>query len=98
MIPIATDIYYELYRELSDINNAIELELHEEIRLLSESLRIATERTNIAEEKIKEAVKIARDAYHELHQYKLEQNARNFLEKKQQIKENWAKLAASIKK
>ena len=90
IIPIATDIYYGLYRELSDINNAIELELHEEIRILSESLRIATERANIAEEKIKEAVKIARDAYHELHQYKLEQRTRDVVIYKQQLKDNWS--------
>jgi hypothetical protein len=101
MIPIPPDINYELYRRMGEmrfVHNTIELELYEEIRLLNESLRIANEQRDLAFEDAREAEEIARNINSELHNYKLEQNARNVVEKKQQRKDNWAKWSASIKK
>ena len=73
--------------------------LHErEIRYYRASLRIANENADLAWEDAREAEEIARNLNTELHEYRLEQHARDVLEKKQQSKEKWAKWTTNIKK
>jgi len=73
--------------------------LHErEIRYYRASLRIANENADLAWEDAREAEEIARNLNTELHEYRLEQHARDVLEKKKQSKEKWAKWTADIKK
>ena len=97
MIPTPSE-QYRLHSEITEIHNVVEATLREEVHLLREGIRIANEQRDLAFEDATEAEEIARNIHRELHQYKLEQNARNIVEKKQQIKNNWAKWTGSLKK